>query len=265
MGKKISRSGSTKRKQILERWKTGEDSIWKLHINATDVNNKLVELQQENEQKLASQYLHGLHLEKELEVAKKEITRKTSENQELKSLLSTAKQDLTELQECSQQLQESSNQQHRSNKRSPNDGNEATCKQKCKRADFEVLSRKQQWSQRKELSKDINQALSFMENDGIKVSTVKFLHTQTNQTEVLDIQAGKFTYENAEPGNTIDCEVVLYVKEKFGLSDAAYHELSMICHQLPRTCQLKALVKEINTGLEIKPCPGGFGVQQSLK
>ena len=82
MGQKISRASSTKTKQILERGKTREDSIWELHINATDVNNKLVELQQENEQKLASQYLHGLHLEKELEVAKKEITRKTSENKE---------------------------------------------------------------------------------------------------------------------------------------------------------------------------------------
>lgn len=31
------------------------------------------------------------------------------------------------------------------------------------------------------INKDINQALSFMENDEIKVSTVQFLHTQTNQ------------------------------------------------------------------------------------
>ena len=39
----------------------------------------------------------------------------------------------------------------------------------------------------------------------------------------------------------------------------------MICHQLPRTCQLKALAKEINSSSEIKPCPGGFGIQQSMK
>lgn len=95
-----------KKETILERGNTGENFIWELHINATDVNNNLVELQQEeNEQKLASQYLHGLHLEKELEVAKKEFARKTSENKELKSILSTAKQDLMKLQEFSQQLQ----------------------------------------------------------------------------------------------------------------------------------------------------------------
>ena len=76
-------------------------------------------------------------------MAKKEINRKTSENEELKSILSTAKQDLMKLQESSEQLQESSNQQHRSNKRSPNDHDEATCKQKRKRADFAILSHQQ--------------------------------------------------------------------------------------------------------------------------
>ena len=98
MGQKISEAGPTKRKQILDGWKTGKDSIWDLHINASDVNNELVKLQQEREKQLASQCLHGLHLEKELKVAEKEITRKTSQNQELSSLPSKAKHDLKELQ-----------------------------------------------------------------------------------------------------------------------------------------------------------------------
>jgi len=55
------------------------------------------------------------------------------------------------------------------------------------------------------------------------------------------------------------------VKEKFGLFDSSYHELSMICHQLPHTYQLKVLTKEMNSSWDIKSCPGGFGVQQSLK
>ena len=77
-------------------------------------------------------------------MAKKEITRIASENEELKS---TAKHDLTELQESSKQLQESSNQQQRSNKQSPDDGDEAICKPKRKHADYAVVSRQQQWSQ----------------------------------------------------------------------------------------------------------------------
>ena len=59
--------------------------------------------------------------------------------------------------------------------------------------------------------------------------------------------------------------MVLHVKEKFGLSDTAYHELSMICRKLPRSCQLKALAKKMNSSCSIKPCPGKFGVQQWLE
>ena len=57
-----------------------------------------------------------------------------------------------------------------------------------------------------------------MENDGIKASTVKFLHTQTNQAEILDIQTGKYSTENPELVSGINSEVILYVKDKFGLS-----------------------------------------------
>ena len=141
MGQKISGAGSTKRKQIFEKWKAGKDSVWELRINATDVNNKLVKLHEESEQRLALQYQRELQLEKELEMAKKEITSKTSENQELHSLLRTAKQDLKELQESSKQLQECSNQQKRSKRQSMHDYvEESVCKAKRKRADFSMLS-----------------------------------------------------------------------------------------------------------------------------
>lgn len=237
MGQKISKAGSTKRKQIFESWKTGKNSVWELHIDATNVNSELLKLQKASEQKLASQCLQTLQLEKELKIARKEITRKTSENQELHSLLTTAEH---ELQESSKQLQDPIHQQKRPNKQLDQ---ESVSKPKRKRTDFSILSRQQQWSRKKQLSRDVNKALSFMENDGIKASAVKFVHTKTNQTEVLDVQTGKYTIENTDASKNIDIEVVLYVKEKFGLSDSAYHELSMICRQLPRACQLKALAK----------------------
>jgi len=39
----------------------------------------------------------------------------------------------------------------------------------------------------------------------------------------------------------------------------------MLCHQLPPNNQLKTLAKKMNSSYDIKPCPGGYGVQQSLK
>ena len=142
MGQKISKAGSTRRKKIFESWKTGKNSIWELHIDGTNVNNELVKLQKENEQKLASQCLQTLQLEKELTVARKEITRKMSENQELHNLLTTAEDDFKELQVSHKQLQESSHQQGRSstNKQSSLNAVDQS-KAKRKRTDFSVLSR----------------------------------------------------------------------------------------------------------------------------
>ena len=57
-----------------------------------------IKLQKGNEQKLASQCLQTLKLEEELTVARKEITRKTSVNQELCSKLTRAQNDFRELQ-----------------------------------------------------------------------------------------------------------------------------------------------------------------------
>ena len=47
-------------------------------------------------------------------------------------------------------------------------------------------------------------------------------------------------------------------------SDAAYHEMSMVFTELSPSNQLKAMKKE-NSEWIIKPCPGGYGVQQALE
>ena len=53
------------------------------------------------------------------------------------------------------------------------------------------------------------------------------------------------------------------MKDKFGLSDAACHELSMVCKTLPCSWKLKHLAKCINVKYEITLCPNNSGVQQS--
>ena len=79
----------------------------------------------------------------------------------------------------------------------------------------------------------------------------------------MDLETG--IYAKPETSNTGDMnEAILYVKDRFGLSDSAYHELSMICQSLPRSCKLKELCKHLNSQWEIKACPGYNGVQQSL-
>lgn len=60
-------------------------------------------------------------------------------------------------------------------------------------------------------------------------------------------------------------ELVLFVKECFGLSNSAYHELSMVCQSLLHSWILKHLAKQLNSKWEITPCPGRNGVQQSIE
>ena len=56
------------------------------------------------------------------------------------------------------------------------------------------------------------------------------------------------------------------MKDKYSLSNEAYHEPSVLSDDLPRSCQIKALANLLNSQFEIHDSPNGvIGVQQSLK
>ena len=59
---------------------------------------------------------------------------------------------------------------------------------------------------------------------------------------------------------------VLLVKDLFGISNKAYHELSMLDEHLPRSYKISKESKQITDQWEICPVPGDCtGAQQSLK
>ena len=61
-------------------------------------------------------------------------------------------------------------------------------------------------------------------------------------------------------------DMLLYIKEKYAISDIAYHELSMIATSLPRSCALKKRQLDLNDQFIVSPTPNGtIGVQQSLR
>lgn len=78
------------------------------------------------------------------------------------------------------------------------------------------------------------------------------VHTESRHTEVINL------HPNALPASPEQSEVddhmnmVMYVKERFGLSTSAYHELSMVCQDLPRSWKLKDLTKKMNSVWDIK-------------
>ena len=74
-------------------------------------------------------------------------------------------------------------------------------------------------------------------------------HTETLTNEELD-----------------DISLLLYTKERFNLSNDAYHELSMTCKELPRSWKVQERIKALNGKWKLSETPGNtFGIQQSIK
>ena len=60
--------------------------------------------------------------------------------------------------------------------------------------------------------------------------------------------------------------MTLYVKDRYNVSNDAYHEMGRICRSMPRQYCLKQRISELNKLWNIKPTPNGVvGVQQSLE
>ena len=84
----------------------------------------------------------------------------------------------------------------------------------------------------------------------------------TGKCEVLDISNGSFSEKENE---TNDLHSVLYVKDKFSISNQAFHELAMVAHGLPKSSRVKKLADSINSEFKVFPTPNGIvGMQQSL-
>ena len=134
---------------------------------------------------------------------------------------------------------------------------------KKKRQDITLLTRQQQWVRRKQLHNNVSHALLFLENEGIKATSLTMLHTESSKVKTLNLEKGKFLNNQSEENDILG--QILYIKERFGISDSAYHELSMACGDLPHSCNLKKVATQLNEKWEIKPCPNGNGIQQSIE
>ena len=110
---------------------------------------------------------------------------------------------------------------------------------------------------------DVQAALSFIEDENFTPTQVKLCNNYTN--DVVIVEDGKVTaVESNENPTTCSVEHTLYVKEKFGISNQAYHELDMV--DLPRMYALKKEAKELDSESQIWSTPGeAIGVQQSLR
>ena len=110
-------------------------------------------------------------------------------------------------------------------------------------------SRQQRHHKKKDLVTGIQAALSFCD-DRFRPCSVELENIDTGDHEVVDVQSGAFSKPALPNGNRDDrLYSTLYVKDKYSLSNEAYHELSMLS-DLPRSCQIKALATLRNAVLD---------------
>ena len=251
---RLAKVGSIKRKTILDGWK---ESTWEIQIIAAEVNIELLRLKEVCEQDLLAEKQTRLRLEDNLTASQNSLSKEKSERQQVLSELTSTKCELNRVEKMNEQLT-------KSNKRLSSEVVAQGNPKKRKRSDITTVSRQQQWLRRK-LQSDIQQSLLFLEDEGASATSVTLVHTESRHTEVINLQsnASPNSPEQVEADNQM--KMVLYVKERFGLSNSAYHEMSMVCRELPRSWKLKDLTAKMNSKWNIEPCPGNDGVQQSLE
>lgn len=107
--------------------------------------------------------------------------------------------------------------------------------------------------------------MSFCEDEGLKPCSVEVENVDTGSHELLNVACG--TYSGMNEPTTSEKEnmcSVLYVKDKFSVSNEAFHELSMLSN-LPSSSEVKNLTRTLNSQFDIRSTPNGIvGVQQSL-
>ena len=136
-------------------------------------------------------------------------------------------------------------------------------KPKRKKNEFENVSRQQRWKRQKQVHSNISHALSFLEGDDIQPLSVTI--DMGSSTKVLDLQTGEYKTPDITNPLIDSPELALFVKDRFGLSDMAYHELAMVCRALPTLSKLKGVAKHFNSQWELQSCPENDGIQQSFK
>ena len=130
---------------------------------------------------------------------------------------------------------------------------------------WKTYSKKQQQRKQRELKTPVSNVLLNVDNH-FETTSVTFRNKETS--EILT-----FTYPHkgceslsiADESAQSTKDMLLYVKENYGISDKAYHELSMLVTSMPRSCSLKKKQHELNSNFDVSPTPEGtLGVQQSF-
>jgi hypothetical protein len=239
--------GGRGRKELIAKWSDGKLSSWKLKVYYEDVDS--VRVQQENK------CLKGekRKLEKELENVTSKCRKVERKLEKAVGSLGTSKKKFRKLTKKLIDMQ----RQH-TNARGLD-----------KNKSFEDYTKRHQRRLKEQLTADCETSLSYLGIYGFVATEVKVFNLSNEEYETFTLvneHEHNSTMTTSEVNNVDYINLLLYTKDRFGVSNQAYHELSMICKEMPRSWKVNERIKEINKKWNLTQTPGNFfGVQQTIK
>ena len=245
---KKAKSGGRQKKLLIEKWSHGECSIWKLKIYYSEVDN--IVTKHEND-KLKSE-------KRKLEVELEHVSAKVAKLERNVNMATNSSQLYKKKsRKLSQKLIKMQRQQ--SSTRGPD-----------KWKTFSDYSKRHQERIRQQLTYDCETNLAFLGLHDFVATEVKVFNFSTEEFESFHLVEKPIEHSDAD-SKKFDKDIerinlLLYTKDRFGTSNQAYHEVAMLCKDMPRSCQITERIKEINQKWNLSQTPSEtVGVQQSIK
>ena len=112
-------------------------------------------------------------------------------------------------------------------------------------------------------------SLGWLEDEGYTPVSVQLLNKSNGKLEEITLENMEELLGVAGEVNMTDLDMldmILYIKDCYNVSNAAYHEMAQICKHLLRHYKVKERIRELNKHWNIQPLPNNIeGVQQSLE
>lgn len=124
---------------------------------------------------------------------------------------------------------------------------------------FLEVGKRQQERKLQTLATTVEQALWFSESFGLRLDSVKFVD-ESGKDHGLNIasEKGSKSYKDLPDEEQQDIQQVLFIMDKFGIGEAAYHELTCCPggEELPRSYLVKQCKEDLNKLCSIERTPG---------
>ena len=136
---------------------------------------------------------------------------------------------------------------------------------------FFEYSKRHQSRIRKQMVDDCEASLAFLGLHNFIATKVEVYNENNQQYETINL-INEDEIDPSSDTETITNEeideinLLLYTKERFNISNDAYHELSMTCKDLPRSWKVQERIKSLNRKWKLSETPGNtIGVQQNIR